>query len=88
MLVTTQLGMAVLACRLLYKIFKTVLYKTVILNECKTSSQIRERVNYLIQMFENRVLQRISGAEQDEVTGGWRKLHNEELHNLHFTKCC
>jgi hypothetical protein len=33
-------------------------------------------------VFENRVL-RIFGAKRDEVTGGWRKLHNEELHNLY-----
>jgi hypothetical protein len=32
---------------------------------------------------ENRVLRRISGRKRDEVTGVWRKLHNEELHNLH-----
>jgi hypothetical protein len=29
------------------------------------------------------VLRRISGPERDEVTGGWRKLHSEELHNLY-----
>jgi hypothetical protein len=34
------------------------------------------------RMYENRVL-RISGPKRDEVTGGWRKLHNEELHNLY-----
>jgi hypothetical protein len=34
-------------------------------------------------MFENRVLRRIFGPERDEVTGGWRKLHNEELHDLY-----
>jgi hypothetical protein len=32
----------------------------------------------------NRVLRRIFGLKRDEVTGGWRKLHNEELHNLYF----
>jgi hypothetical protein len=32
-------------------------------------------------MFENRVVRRIFGPKRDEVTGGWRKLHNEELHN-------
>jgi hypothetical protein len=31
-----------------------------------------------------RVLKRIFGPKRDEVTGGWRKLHNEELHNLYF----
>jgi hypothetical protein len=34
-------------------------------------------------VFENRVLRRITGPKRDEVTGGWRKLHNEELHNLY-----
>jgi hypothetical protein len=34
-------------------------------------------------VFENRVLKRIFGPKRDEVTGGWRKLHNEELHNLY-----
>jgi hypothetical protein len=33
-------------------------------------------------VFENRVLRRIFGPKRDEVTGGWRKLHNEELHEL------
>jgi hypothetical protein len=34
-------------------------------------------------VFENRVLRRIFGPKRDEVTGEWRKLHNEELHNLY-----
>jgi hypothetical protein len=34
------------------------------------------------RVFENRVL-RIFGPKRMEVTGGWRKLHNEELHNLY-----
>jgi hypothetical protein len=34
-------------------------------------------------MFENRVLRRIFGLKRDEVIGGWRKLHNKELHNLY-----
>jgi hypothetical protein len=33
-------------------------------------------------MFEKRVLRRIFGPKRDEVTGGWRKLHTEELNNL------
>jgi hypothetical protein len=36
-----------------------------------------------LRVFENRVLRRIFGPERDEVTEGWRKLHNEELHNLY-----
>jgi hypothetical protein len=34
-------------------------------------------------VFENRELRRIIGPKRDEVTGDWRKLHNEELHNLY-----
>jgi hypothetical protein len=34
-------------------------------------------------VFENRVLWRIFGPKRDEVTGDWRKLHNEEIHNLY-----
>jgi hypothetical protein len=34
-------------------------------------------------LFENRVLRRIFGPKRDKVTGEWRKLHNEELHNLY-----
>jgi hypothetical protein len=34
-------------------------------------------------VFENRILRRIFGPKRDEVTGEWRKLHNEELHNLY-----
>jgi hypothetical protein len=34
-------------------------------------------------VFENRVLRRIFGPKRDEVTGGWRKLHDEELHGLY-----
>ena len=34
-------------------------------------------------MFENRVLRGIFGSKRDEVTGEWRKLHNEELNDLY-----
>jgi hypothetical protein len=36
-----------------------------------------------VSVFENRVLRRIFGPKREEVTGEWRKLHNEELHNLY-----
>jgi hypothetical protein len=36
-----------------------------------------------LRVFENRVLRRISGPKRDEVTGGCRKLHNEELNDLY-----
>jgi hypothetical protein len=34
-------------------------------------------------VFENRVLRRIFGPKMDELIGGWRKLYNDELHNLY-----
>jgi hypothetical protein len=36
---------------------------------------------YLTSIY--RVLRRIFGPKRDEVTGGWKKLHNEELHNFY-----
>ena len=36
-----------------------------------------------LRVFENRVLRRIFGPKRDEVTGEWRKLHNEELNELY-----
>jgi hypothetical protein len=38
---------------------------------------------FLLSVSENRVLRRMFGLKRDEVTGGWKKLHNEELHNLY-----
>jgi hypothetical protein len=36
-----------------------------------------------LSVFDNRVLRRTFGPKRNEVTGEWRKLHNEELHNLY-----
>jgi hypothetical protein len=36
-----------------------------------------------MRRFENRVLRRIFGPKREEITGYWRKLRNEELHNLY-----
>jgi hypothetical protein len=41
------------------------------------------REEHRLRVFENRVLRRIFGPKRDGVTGEWRKLHNEELHNLY-----
>jgi len=35
-----------------------------------------------LKFFENRILRRIFGPKRDEVTGDWRRLHNEELNDL------
>jgi hypothetical protein len=36
-----------------------------------------------VKVFENRVLRKVFGPKRDEVTGEWRKLHNEELNDLY-----
>jgi hypothetical protein len=41
------------------------------------------REEHKLRVFENRVLRRIFGPKMDGVTGGWRELHNEDLHNLY-----
>jgi hypothetical protein len=41
------------------------------------------REEHRLRVFENRVLRRIFGPKRDKVTGEWRQLHNEELHNLY-----
>jgi len=41
------------------------------------------REEHRLRMFENRVLRRIFGPKRDEVTGEWRKPHNEELNDLY-----
>jgi hypothetical protein len=38
-----------------------------------------------LRVFENRVLRRTFGQRRDEVTGGWRKSHYKERHDLYFS---
>jgi hypothetical protein len=56
----------------------------VVLHGCETSS-LALREEGRLRVFENRVLRRIFGLNRDGVVvvGGWRKLHNKELHNLY-----
>jgi hypothetical protein len=73
---------SVLSFRLLSRNVKVKIYKTIImpvvLYGCETwSLTLREK--FRLRVFENRVLRRIFGSKRDEVTGEWRKLHNEEL---------
>jgi hypothetical protein len=44
------------------------------------------REEHRLTVSENKVLRRIFFPKRDEVTGGWRKLHNEEFHNVLFAK--
>jgi hypothetical protein len=41
------------------------------------------REEYRLRMFGNRVLRKIFGPKREEVAGGWRRLHNEELLNFY-----
>jgi hypothetical protein len=61
------------------RICKTVIFP-VVLYGCETWSLIL-REEHRLRVFVNRVLRRILGSKRGEVVGGWRKLHNEELHN-------
>jgi hypothetical protein len=74
-----------LSSRLLSKNVKVRIYRTIILPVvlygCETWS-LTVREEHKLRVFEYRVL-RIFGPKRDRVTGGWRKLHNEELHNLY-----
>jgi hypothetical protein len=54
----------------------------VVLYGCETCS-LTLREERRLRVFENRVLRKIFGPHWDEVIGGWRKLHDNELHNLY-----
>jgi hypothetical protein len=43
------------------------------------------REEHRLRVFGNRVLRRIFGPKSDEVMGGWRKLHNEELRDFDYS---
>jgi len=75
-----------LSSRLLSKNLRIKIYRTIILPVvlygCETwSLTLREESR--LRVFENRVLRRVFGSKRDEVTGEWRKLHNEELRYIY-----
>jgi hypothetical protein len=78
-----------LSSRLLSRNVKVKIYKTlilpVVLYWCETWS-LTLREEHRLRVFENKVLRRIFVPKRDEVTGEWRKLHNEELHNLYSSQ--
>jgi hypothetical protein len=63
------------------RIFKTIILP-VILYGCETWS-VTLREEQRLRVFESKMLRRIFGPKRDEVTGGWRKLHNKELCDLY-----
>jgi hypothetical protein len=75
-----------LSSRLLSKNLKSKIYKTIILPVVMYGCEswpLTLREEHRLRVFENRVLRGIFGPKRDEVIGGWRKSHNEELHNLY-----
>ena len=63
------------------KIYRTIILPVVVYG-CQTWSLIlREKCR--LRVYENGVLRRIFGPKRDEVTGEWRKLHNEKLNDLY-----
>jgi hypothetical protein len=63
------------------KIYKTIILP-VVLYGCETWS-LTLREEHRLTVLENTVLRGMFGPKGNEVMGGWRKLHNEELHNLY-----
>ena len=71
-----------LSSRLLCKNLKIKVYRTTILPFVLYGFEtwsLTLREGRRLRVFENSVLRRIFGPKRDEVTGEWRKLHNEEL---------
>jgi hypothetical protein len=75
-----------LSSRLLSRNVKVKIHKTIILPVvlygCETWS-LTLREEHRLRVFENRVVRSIFGPNRDEMAGEWRKMHNEELHNLY-----
>jgi hypothetical protein len=69
-----------LSTNLKIRICKTIILP-VVLYGCETWS-LTSREEHRLRVFESRVLKRLFGPERGEMTGEWRKLHNEELHDF------
>jgi hypothetical protein len=78
-----------LSSRLLSKSAKIIIYKIIILSVVlygRETWSLTFRWEHRLRVSENRVLKGIFGTKRDEVTGDWRKLHNEELYNLYCSQ--
>jgi hypothetical protein len=70
-----------LSKKLKIKIYRAIILPVVLYGYETWSLTLREERR--LRVFENRVLRRVFGSKRDEVTGEWRKLHNEELSDLY-----
>jgi len=79
--VQNLLSSMLLSKNLKTKIYRIIMVPVVLYGWETWSFTLREERK--LRVFENRVLRRIFGPRWDEVTGEWRRLHNEELNNLY-----
>ena len=77
----TPLTSSLLSKSLKTKIFRIIIMPVVLYEFETWSLTLREERR--LRVFENRMLRRIFGSKRDEITGEWRKLHNEELNDLY-----
>ena len=83
-MVQNLLSSSLLSKNIKIKVYRTVILP-VILYGCETWS-LTLREERRLRVFENRVLRRVFGPKRDEVTGEWRKLHNEERNDLYSNR--
>ena len=81
--VQNLLSSSLLSKNLKIKIYRNIILP-VVLYGCETWS-LTLREERRLRVFENRVLRRVFGPKWDDLTGEWRKLHYEELHDLYFS---
>jgi hypothetical protein len=79
--VQNLLSSSLLSRNVRIKIFRTIMLP-VVLHGCESWS-LTSRAECRLRVFENRVLRRIFGPKREEVTGEWRRLHNQELYALY-----
>jgi hypothetical protein len=80
-LVQNLLSFCLLSKSIKIRIYKTIILPVVLYGSESWSLTLKEE--HRLVVFEKRVLRRILGSSGDEAKGGWRKQHNEELHNLY-----
>ena len=79
--VRNLLSSSLLSKHLKIKIYRSIILPVVLYGYETWSLKLREKRR--LRVFENRVLRRIFGPRRDEVTGEWKKLHNEELNDVY-----
>ena len=82
--VQNLLSSSLLSKNMKFKIYRTITLPVVVHGRETVSVALREELR--VNVFQNRVLNRIFGSNRDEVTAEWRRLHNEELYDLNSSR--